>query len=491
MCSRKVPLFPRLTALALLFSLILSLPAFSAYENTHQNTGNQAADTVAVALTQMGYTDGANGEKEFTKYGNWYGIPQGYWCAMFVSWCLAQAGVPETAVKPFASCTAAMKTFQAAGQWREGPRLGGSYLPQMGDLIFYDWAGDGTSGHVGIVLYIEDNWVYSVEGNTLPNRLDQPERFFPSSESSPYMQDVVMVRRHAVDSIFIRGYAVLPYRGADLPSDVLQGFVDLQPDAKQKQEAERAVSEGWMAPMSNHTFGPLYGVTRGEYLKTLTDFFHLEATADNAQPFLDVPAGRSDCEAILAFRSLGLVSGTGGNYFHPDEYISAAAANTLLQRLCTANGAQCPNVGYWGFARGSYLQRQELAHALCVLADHRPASQVVSVNILLDGTPAVLNARNVAGANYITLSNWQALLTETSAAASSILWQESAAFVPQGWLWQTTLFPSDAGEPLAVSVLLADGVRYYKLRDLAGASGVAVSWDSAASCIAISTYSLI
>ena len=38
--------------------------------------------------------------------------------------------------------------------------------PAPGTLIFFDWNGDGTSDHVGIVEKIEGSTVYTVEGNS-------------------------------------------------------------------------------------------------------------------------------------------------------------------------------------------------------------------------------------------------------------------------------------------------------------------------------------
>ncbi|MBO6061099.1 MAG: peptidoglycan-binding protein, partial [Clostridia bacterium] len=42
----------------------------------------------------------------------------------------------------------------------------GSYSPKPGDLIFYDWANtDRNWDHVGIICYIENGYIYAVEGN--------------------------------------------------------------------------------------------------------------------------------------------------------------------------------------------------------------------------------------------------------------------------------------------------------------------------------------
>ncbi|RHP77773.1 CHAP domain-containing protein [Coprobacillus sp. OF03-2AA] len=41
-----------------------------------------------------------------------------------------------------------------------------SYIPQTGDIIFFDWNGDGHVQHVGIVEKVENDKVYTIEGNS-------------------------------------------------------------------------------------------------------------------------------------------------------------------------------------------------------------------------------------------------------------------------------------------------------------------------------------
>ncbi|MGM9998427.1 MAG: CHAP domain-containing protein [Candidatus Bruticola sp.] len=42
----------------------------------------------------------------------------------------------------------------------------GSYTPQPGDAILFDWQGDGTSDHIGIVEKVANGKVYTIEGNS-------------------------------------------------------------------------------------------------------------------------------------------------------------------------------------------------------------------------------------------------------------------------------------------------------------------------------------
>lgn len=134
----------------------LSLSVGATFENTHYNSGDQAQDIVGVAQTQVGYYEGSNG---YTKYGDWYGLPNSDWCAMFVSWCANQAGVDTNTFPSFALCSAGCDWFMSQGRFH----YSGSYTPQAGDLIFY--ASYGNIYHVGLVTGSDGYNVYSIEGN--------------------------------------------------------------------------------------------------------------------------------------------------------------------------------------------------------------------------------------------------------------------------------------------------------------------------------------
>ncbi len=170
----------RLLALLLcVMTVVCALPltSFAAYENTHTNTGNQIEDLISVATTQIGYTEGntssqtggtTGGSGNYTKYGKWYGINPGAWCAMFVSWCANQAGISSSIVPKHASCDIGMQWFQNNSKWKWSKALGGSYTPKRGDIIYFRTNTSITydSTHVGIVYAADSSTVYTIEGNT-------------------------------------------------------------------------------------------------------------------------------------------------------------------------------------------------------------------------------------------------------------------------------------------------------------------------------------
>lgn len=113
-------------------------------------------DIVAVAISQIGNVGGE-------PYWRWYGLScRTEWCAIFVSWCADQCGYIDSGIIPkFAWVPDAVSWFEARGQWRSG-----GYTPVPGDIIFFDWDGDGRANHVGIVEHVENGVVHTVEGNS-------------------------------------------------------------------------------------------------------------------------------------------------------------------------------------------------------------------------------------------------------------------------------------------------------------------------------------
>lgn len=115
-----------------------------------------SGDIVEVAASQIGNVGGQ-------PYWSWYGFSgRVEWCACFVSWCANECGYIEAGVIPkFAACSAGVQWFKSAGLWRDR-----GYEPQQGDIVFFDWGGDGGADHVGIVESRDGSTVHTIEGNT-------------------------------------------------------------------------------------------------------------------------------------------------------------------------------------------------------------------------------------------------------------------------------------------------------------------------------------
>ncbi len=139
-----------------------------------ERAGNQ--NTVNIAMSQVGNVGGQ-------PYWSWYGFGSRVeWCACYVSWVLNQAGYSEP---KFASCQSqGVPYFSSQGRWAS---VGYADIA-AGDVIFFDWDGDNSADHVGIVVGTDGSRVYTVEGNS---------------------GDACKVRDYAVNSSVIMGYGLM------------------------------------------------------------------------------------------------------------------------------------------------------------------------------------------------------------------------------------------------------------------------------------------
>jgi len=161
-------------------------------------TGDGVTDTLAAALSQLGYYEGTASNPYGGLYNTWdggyttnktteyvynYGDADnsGYkmaWCASFCSWALYQTGVTNHSTHD-QSCrenignSAYIWRECSCYQWADQLKrfnlysARGTYTPKAGDLIFFKMEGGGTSwtNHIGLVLYCDGSRVYTVEGN--------------------------------------------------------------------------------------------------------------------------------------------------------------------------------------------------------------------------------------------------------------------------------------------------------------------------------------
>ena len=84
------------------------------------------------------------------------------WCACFLSWGAAQQPNETFDGDPprFAKVDDGMKLFRD-DQWRDS---GATPIP--GDYVFFDWDRDSDPDHVGAVLCVDGNQLYTIEGNS-------------------------------------------------------------------------------------------------------------------------------------------------------------------------------------------------------------------------------------------------------------------------------------------------------------------------------------
>lgn len=114
------------------------------------------------AKQELGTTENPPNSNK-TPYGAWYGLNGFPWCAMFVSWCFDKAGVPLGKIddaKGYRYCPSAYQYWKSTNQITKNPA--------PGDIVLFDWEGDGKCDHTG--LFLKDNadgmTFTALEGNT-------------------------------------------------------------------------------------------------------------------------------------------------------------------------------------------------------------------------------------------------------------------------------------------------------------------------------------
>lgn len=143
-----------------------------------------------VALAQreigVGETSGNNDSPRIREYRSATAGAQdtpGPWCAYFVSWLAKEAGAP---IGAGGNGTGYVPTLEAWGRQQGRFADVDSYRPAPGDIVIFDWAGDGVADHTGIVERVDpDGTVHTIEGNA---------------------SDVVKRREYPASTNDIRGY---------------------------------------------------------------------------------------------------------------------------------------------------------------------------------------------------------------------------------------------------------------------------------------------
>ena len=120
-----------------------------------------AAALIEVARKELGVIEGPKDNE--TKYGAFTKANFLPWCGSYVMWCANQAGgkVPNTV-----STVAGAAAFKKMGTWFEADC---GEAPQPGDILYFDFPGDGVDriSHVGICVKDNgDGTVTAMEGNT-------------------------------------------------------------------------------------------------------------------------------------------------------------------------------------------------------------------------------------------------------------------------------------------------------------------------------------
>ena len=87
------------------------------------------------------------------------------WCGCFLSWGAEQLKTSIDGDPPrFANVDTGMEGFQKSGKWRNPNDANNKPIP--GDYVFFDWDGGSNPDHVGAVLCVDGDQLYTIEGNS-------------------------------------------------------------------------------------------------------------------------------------------------------------------------------------------------------------------------------------------------------------------------------------------------------------------------------------
>lgn len=120
-----------------------------------------------VAQSYIGVSEGTNTFNNLiAAYNSIRPIPMGYqvkltddWCDVFVTVVSDQAGMSDLIGRE-CGVQRHINIFKAKGIWL------GRQFPKAGDIITFDWDGNGWADHIGFVEAVENNQVTTIEGNS-------------------------------------------------------------------------------------------------------------------------------------------------------------------------------------------------------------------------------------------------------------------------------------------------------------------------------------
>ena len=119
---------------------------------------------------------------------NLMGLP---WCATFVH---AVINRPDLLGRAHPGCRVLQRRMQRKGLWRNK-----DYIPKFGDIIFCSNKRTKHVDHVGIVEYIDNDMVISIDGNTI-----DPSGIFDKSDGG-----AVAFRKRKLNDTIIVGYGAI------------------------------------------------------------------------------------------------------------------------------------------------------------------------------------------------------------------------------------------------------------------------------------------
>lgn len=146
-----------------------TLPAAADLTETEKDARFAFLQTLADQYDSRGEIIGGKGYFSEWYIGNYESNP-GWnrytpWCGCFLSWgAEQQRDTIDGAPPKFADVDKGMASFKESSKWRNPNDANNKPIP--GDYVFFDWDRDSDPDHVGAVLCVDGNQLYTIEGNS-------------------------------------------------------------------------------------------------------------------------------------------------------------------------------------------------------------------------------------------------------------------------------------------------------------------------------------
>ncbi len=297
-------------------------------------TGVWPDDLLNIARSQLGYEesklnfiiDDEGNRQGYTRYGAWYRASYSEWCAMYVSFCLNYAEIPETVVPREANCEKWIRALSSEGLYVSAAH----YAPQPGDLIFFDWEQDGNVDHVGLVEAAGEGTITTIEGNS---------------------RGGVRRNEYRADNDVIAGYGLL--------NAAYEAYLAAQPSASPEASVTPEPADDILEP----SVSPEESASpeEGQSLDALIDA-------------LQVPAGDADEETSAAYAAQYDAAVDAVFAAHDALELDDGAFEPLLVRLIERQ---------MGGATARYAAQYETIHALKRPADGAAADEIIEYDHLI------------------------------------------------------------------------------------------------------------
>ena len=183
---------------------------------------------ITASRDYVGTTEGSSKHKEIIdlynegRYSDAYHMTMNDpWCCAFVVAMFVKCKMSDI-IPGYAYCDGMIQVFKQWGRWKTSN-------PNKGDIAFYDWNGDHSSDHVGIVCDVNNNLITVIEGNKSdavgyrqinPNSSQILGYGIPNYEGSSGIDYTPNVS--SIDSEYIRTLPLLQYGSKGVYVKILQ-----------------------------------------------------------------------------------------------------------------------------------------------------------------------------------------------------------------------------------------------------------------------------